>query len=97
MKPLPSTFRCLFSEQELYERVTDYVRNEMNRAERIENKGKRNVVGFSLTMLQRRLASSPEAIYQSLKRRHARLNETLKEALKKGQLKSVLPESLLDF
>lgn len=89
-------FSLSLREQELYERVTDYVRNEMNRAERIENKGKRNVVGFSLTMLQRRLASSPEAIYQSLKRRHARLNETLQEALKKGQLKSVLPESLLN-
>ena len=41
----------------------------MNRADRLkaEGEGRRgNVVGFALTILQRRLASSPEAIYQSL-------------------------------
>ena len=53
----------------LYKRVTDYVDEEMNRAERLkaEGEGRRGaVVGFALTILQRRLASSPEAIYQSL-------------------------------
>ena len=42
---------------------------EMNRAERLkaQGEGRRGaVVGFALTILQRRLASSPEAIYQSL-------------------------------
>jgi superfamily II DNA or RNA helicase len=59
-------------EQNLYERVTAYVREGMNRAERLEDK-RRNTVGFALTVLQRRLASSPEAIYQSLVRRAERL------------------------
>ncbi|GAA2611463.1 helicase-related protein [Dactylosporangium fulvum] len=59
-------------EQDLYERVTDYVREGMNRAARLDDK-RRNTVGFALTVLQRRLASSPEAIYQSLVRRAGRL------------------------
>ena len=62
----------------LYERVTEYVREEMNRAERLkaEGEGRRGaVVGFALTILQRRLASSPEAIYQSLARRRRRLEQ----------------------
>jgi superfamily II DNA or RNA helicase len=69
-------------EAELYERVTAYVRDEMNRAERLkaEGEGRRGViVGFALTVLQRRLASSPEAIYQSLRRRRERLERTLAE------------------
>src|SRR6185312_9363623 len=36
-------------------------------------------VGFALTILQRRLASSPEAIYQSLRRRRERLEKRLRE------------------
>ncbi len=59
-------------EQELYERVTTYVREGMNRAAKLDGK-RRNTVGFALTVLQRRLASSPEAIYRSLKRRTERL------------------------
>jgi len=73
----------------LYEEVTNYVRDEMNRAERLkaEGEGRRGaVVGFALTILQRRLASSPEAIYQSLKRRRKRLEDRLREEelLKRG-------------
>ncbi len=62
----------------LYEQVSDYVREEMNRADRLsrEGEGRRgNRVGFAATVLQRRLASSPEAIYQSLARRHQRLRD----------------------
>jgi superfamily II DNA or RNA helicase len=59
-------------EYDLYERVTSYVREGMNRAERVGGKRK-NTVGFALTVLQRRLASSPEAIYKSLVRRTERL------------------------
>ena len=66
-------------EAELYERVTDYVRQEFNRADALENDGRRGTVGFALTILQRRLASSPEAIYQSLRRRRERLEARLKE------------------
>lgn len=73
-------------EAELYERVTDYVRNEFNRADSIENGGRRGTVGFALTSLQRRLASSPEAIYQSLRRRREKLGSRLEEErlLKRG-------------
>jgi SNF2 family DNA or RNA helicase len=66
----------------LYDEVTEYVREEMNRADRLkaEGEGRRgNVVGFALTVLQRRLASSPEAIYQSLRRRRERLETRLSE------------------
>ena len=59
-----------------------YVREEMNRADRLiaEGEGRRgNTVGFALTILQRRLASSPEAIYQSLRRRRERLEKRLRE------------------
>ena len=66
-------------EAKLYERVTDYVRQEFNRADALENDGRRGTVGFALTILQRRLASSPEAIYQSLRRRRERLEARLKE------------------
>ncbi len=66
-------------EQALYQRVTAYVRDEFNRAEALENNGRRGTVGFALTILQRRLASSPEAIYQSLKRRRERLERRLQE------------------
>jgi superfamily II DNA or RNA helicase len=64
----------------LYKRVTEYVQEEMGRAERLkaEGEGRRGaVVGFALTTLQRRLASSPEAIYQSLVRRRRRLERRI--------------------
>lgn len=71
----------------LYKEVTDYVREEFNRAEALENDGRKGTVGFALTILQRRLASSPEAIYQSLRRRRERLRKRLREEelLKRGQ------------
>ena len=61
-------------EQELYDQVTDYVRNEWDRAAQLDAAdGRTRTVGFALTVLQRRLASSPEAIWRSLQRRRARL------------------------
>src|SRR5437016_1504962 len=66
-------------EETLYREVTDYVRQEFNRADALENNGRKGTVGFALTTLQRRLASSPEAIYQSLKRRRERLEKRLRE------------------
>ncbi len=65
-------------EADLYASVTDYVKNEMNKADALDNKRKGNI-GFALTILQRRLASSPEAIYQSLKRRRKRLERRVEE------------------
>jgi len=66
-------------EAELYKVVTEYVREEFNRAEALQNEKRAGTVGFALTMLQRRLASSPEAIYQSLRRRRERLEKRLRE------------------
>lgn len=66
-------------ENELYEAVTAYVREQFNRADQLQNEGRKGTVGFALTILQRRLASSPEAIYQSLRRRRERLEERLRE------------------
>lgn len=73
-------------EADLYERVTSYVREEFNRADALGNEGRKGTVGFALTILQRRLASSPEAIYQSLRRRRERLEKRLREEqlLKRG-------------
>ncbi len=48
------------AEARLYKSVTDYVREEFNRAEALENDKRAGTVGFALTILQRRLASSPE-------------------------------------
>jgi hypothetical protein len=47
--------------------MTRYVQTEMGKADQLQGPRKGSV-GFALTALQRRLASSPEAIYQSLKR-----------------------------
>jgi hypothetical protein len=74
-------------EAKLYSEVTEYVREEFNRADALSNNGRKGTVGFALTILQRRLASSPEAIYQSLMRRRERLQRRLKEEelVKRGQ------------
>ena len=66
------------AEARLYAAVTDYVQTEFNRAENL-NSDRKTTVGFALTILQRRLASSPEAIYQSLRRRRERLEGRLAE------------------
>ncbi|RIK10607.1 MAG: RNA helicase [Acidobacteria bacterium] len=69
-------------EARLYGEVTQYVREEMNRAERLKQEGEGGrgaIVGFALTTLQRRLASSPAAIYRSIVRRRNRLEKRLRE------------------
>jgi superfamily II DNA or RNA helicase len=68
------------TELDLYDRVTRYVRTGMNRAAKLDDQ-RRNTVGFALTVLQRRLASSPEAIYKSIQRRSQRLERTKQEML----------------
>lgn len=72
-------YKLSAAEAHLYKAVTDYVRQEFNRAEALENDKRAGTVGFALTILQRRLASSPEAIYQSLRRRRERLESRLRE------------------
>ncbi|MBF0502323.1 MAG: DUF3883 domain-containing protein [Candidatus Riflebacteria bacterium] len=66
------------TEAALYEAVTAYVRTEMNKAKELDGKRK-GTVGFALTILQRRLASSPEAIFRSLERRRKKLEGILEE------------------
>jgi superfamily II DNA or RNA helicase len=80
------SYRLSDLEAQLYKQVTDYVREEFNRADALENEGRKGTIGFALTILQRRLASSPEAIYQSLRRRRERLEKRLREEklLKRG-------------
>ncbi|MBV9047675.1 MAG: DUF3883 domain-containing protein, partial [Solirubrobacterales bacterium] len=72
-------------EQDLYDAVTQYVREEMNRADRLD-RARGNTVGFALTVLQRRLASSPEAILRSLERRHKRLEKRRRQLSADGQM-----------
>ena len=79
------TVRYALSDGEaaLYAAVTAYVREEMDRAERFaarDEKRRRNV-GFALQILQRRLASSPAAIHESLRRRRERLEARLAHLL----------------
>lgn len=84
-------------ESRLYVAVTQYVQEEMNRADRLEDENRKGTVGFALTALQRRLASSPEAIYQSLKRRHQKLKRRVEDEKlrQRGQLmaETLSPES----
>ncbi|MEW6037047.1 MAG: helicase-related protein [Pseudomonadota bacterium] len=79
-------------EARLYREVTEYVREEFNRADALQNQKRAGTVGFALTILQRRLASSPEAIFQSLRRRRERLESRLRELelLQRGSV--VTPE-----
>lgn len=64
-------------EDDLYVSVTAYVKAGMNRADRMKDGGDKRrglLVGFALAGLQRRLASSPAAIHESLRRRRDRLH-----------------------
>jgi len=89
---LASTVRYELSDDEmtLYDEVTAYVRTEMDRASRLdEDGGRRSTVGFALTILQRRLASSPEAIHASLRRRKERLKKQVVEERQTARLASL--------
>lgn len=84
------------AEADLYTRVTDYVREEMNRADKVGEGAVRTNVGFALMSLQRRLASSPRAIWISLKRRRERLEARLEEEkLRSGTTNRSRPQDLL--
>ena len=89
------SYKLSLQEAQLYKEVTDYVRQEFNRAEALQNDKRAGTVGFALTILQRRLASSPEAIYQSLHRRRERLEKRLRElqVLQRGNVTQPVLES----
>jgi len=90
------TMQFILSTQEnsLYEKVTDYVRAGVRAAAKMREAGNWRVgmvTHFALIGLQRRLASSPAAIYESLKRRHDRL---VSKHLTQPMSVAELPESL---
>ncbi|MFB1489343.1 MULTISPECIES: helicase-related protein [unclassified Thiocapsa] len=82
-------------ESALYEAVTEYVKTEMGKADQIKG-SRKGSIGFALTALQRRLASSPEAIFQSLKRRRERLENRLRDEKLGIKGKQALAETLAD-
>lgn len=75
------------AEAALYAAVTDYVKTQFAKADQLDG-GRKGTVGFALTALQRRLASSPEAICQSLKRRRSKLKRRVEDEKlrQRGQL-----------
>jgi superfamily II DNA or RNA helicase len=85
-KAYTANYKLSDMEAALYEAVTSYVKTEMGKADALQGPRKGSV-GFALTALQRRLASSPEAIFQSLKRRKERLESRLQQdkLLSRGQ------------
>ena len=74
-----ANYKLSEAEASLYHAVTSYVKDEMNRADKLADGGRKGTVGFALTALQRRLASSPAAIHESLKRRRAKLKRRVEE------------------
>lgn len=88
-------YKLSTTEAQLYREVTEYVRVEFNRADALESGTRAGTVGFALTILQRRLASSPEAILQSLRRRRERLVSRLREAelLHRGEAIQAMAET----
>lgn len=79
-------------EMQLYEAVTMYVQEGMNRAQQMESGAEKRrgmAVGFALAALQRRLASSPHAILESLRRRRERLAKELTDAQRSGSFSGV--------
>jgi superfamily II DNA or RNA helicase len=79
----------------LYEAVTHYVQMQMGKADQLDGQRKGSV-GFALTALQRRLASSPEAIFQSLKRRRERLSDRLRDEKLGERGRRVLAETVFE-
>jgi len=79
-KRTTKTIKYQLSDEELdlYNQVTDYVKEHFNRA---INNGS-NSTAFAMMLLQRRLSSSIEAIHISLKRRKKRLEKLLERTLK---------------
>ncbi|MFP5503320.1 MAG: DEAD/DEAH box helicase, partial [Candidatus Sericytochromatia bacterium] len=83
-------------EAALYEAVTSYVREGMNRLDALLDGKRKGTVGFALTALQRRLASSPAAIYKSLKRRQDKLLKLREETTSRGRHTAFASELLQD-
>lgn len=94
-KAYTANYKLSDAEAKLYETVTNYVRTEMGKADQLGG-ARKGSVGFAFTTLQRRLASSPAAIYQSLRRRKNRLSERLR-AEKLGERGKQLLAETVDY
>ena len=90
VKTLP--YELSHEELDLYEAITEYVRDNFQRA---ESEGNRNV-GLALTVLQRRLASSIASVTLSLERRLKRLR-SLRKLGKLKQEFGEIPEEMEDL
>jgi len=91
-KAYTANYKLSDIEAALYESVTSYVKTEMGKAEALQG-ARKGSIGFALTSLQRRLASSPEAIFQSLKRRRERLESRLREENLRARGQQITPVS----
>lgn len=81
-------YRLSEPQSRLYEAVTNYVREELIRADRFSTPDTRrrgNLLRFAMLVLQRRSTSSPEAIHLSLKRRRKKLEKRLDEEIRQEQ------------
>lgn len=87
-------YRLSDLEAALYTAVTAYVREEWKKVDDLTDGKRRGTVGFALTTLQRRLASSPEAIYQSLRRRHQRLKRRVEAEKLRQRGEMILAETM---
>ncbi len=67
------SFHMTPEEKELYQDLTEYIKTVWGKASQIRDDRKRRNISFALTILQRRLASSVEALLSSLEKRKERL------------------------
>lgn len=90
------TFRLKDSPTEwrLYEEVTKYVEDQSVRAAAAGKRGR--LIGLTLALLQRRLASSIRAIRGSLERRHKRLSSKLEHIDRLEEMKEELEPDDID-
>lgn len=88
------TFTLSEAENKLYNAVTDYVEEQSERAAAKGERGR--LLGFTLALLQRRLASSIRAIRRSLERRHKRLS-SLREHLDQLEERIEMPDDLYEL
>jgi len=86
-------------EAALYAAVTEYVKTEFAKADQLADGSRKGRVGFALAGLQRRLASSPEAIYRSLERRCKKLKRRVEEEKlrQRGQFLAETPTGMPQY
>ena len=75
-----ASFDITGTELELYEAVTKFIKQQSARASEHGDTARARAVGFLMTLYQRRLASSAQAICRSLENRARRLENDLQKA-----------------